>query len=432
MTPKTASSLPMDHPQRRALNDEVHARPPERIVPPMRLSYLVLMSGDRETDRADLLRLLEGTSALVPQPDANHYSADLGAFRVKWERHTEFCRYTFMVQGAEPQPFAMPAIQSVPQTWLSRLKGQTLTAIHASVIRQAKPPDPVKIADGWFAGNTLIGSTISGSTGRAYTDFRIHGDGFGRLLVYDNRMTLRQAGRLVQRLFEIDTYRMLALLALPLARELTPFLTASENELLEIMSAMQQADEMDEPVLLDRLTKLEAAVERRHTDSQYRFAAANAYYDLVLSRIDELREERIEGLQTFREFNDRRFSPAIATCRAVSARQAALSDRIARATVLLSTRVSVTRERQNQAVLQSMDRRAVLQLRLQQTVEGLSVAAITYYIVGLIYYAAKGVVSSYFNVSAETLTAISIPLVFALVGLGLYRFRKSLHAGDGT
>jgi uncharacterized membrane-anchored protein len=427
-----APFLPPDHPQRRALNDEVHARPPERIVPPMRLSYIVLVSRSREDDMADLLKLLEGTSALVPQPDANHYSADLGAFRVKWERHTEFCRYTFLVQGAEPQPFAMPAVQSVPRNWLSSLKGQILSAIHASVIRAAKTPDPVKISDSWFAGNSLIGSAISGNTGRAYTDFRIHGDGFGRILVYDHRMTLRQAGRLVQRLFEIDTYRMLALLALPVARELGPFLSNSEQELLAIMSTMQSASEADEPGLLDRLTKLEAAVERRHTDSFYRFSAANAYYDLVLSRIEELREERIEGLQTYREFNDRRFSPAIATCRAVSSRLAALSERIARATVLLSTRVSVTRERQNQAVLQSMDRRAVMQLRLQQTVEGLSVAAITYYIVGLISYAAKGVLSEWLSMNGEKITAISIPFVFALVAFGLYRFRKSLHDEDGT
>ena len=97
---------------------------------------------------------------------------------------------------------------------------------------------------------------------------------------------------------------------------------------------MQTAGETEEPLLLDRLTRLEAAVERQYTDNHYRFSAANAYYDLVQQRIEELREERIEGFQTFREFNDRRFLPAIATCRAVSARQSALSERIAHATVL--------------------------------------------------------------------------------------------------
>jgi uncharacterized membrane-anchored protein len=395
---------------------------------PVRLSYLVLVgSGSRADDLGQLARLLEGTGAAKPAIDANHYSADLGSHRIKWERHTEFCRYTFYAQGVEKKPFSEPAISLVPQSWLADLKGQTIAAIHANVVRGAKVLDPVRTADLYFNGNAIIGSAISGGTGRAYTDFRIHADGFGRLLLCDHRMTARQAGRLVQRLFEIDTYRMMALLALPVARQLAPMLTASEQELLQIMNAMQTAGDAEEPLLLDRLTKLEAAVERQYTDNHYRFTAANAYYDLVQQRIDELREERIEGFQTFREFNDRRFLPAIATCRAVSARQSALSERIAHATVMLSTRVSVSREKQNQAILQSMDQRATLQLRLQQTVEGLSVAAITYYIVGLVYYAAKGFLPHDGRVTPEFVAAVAIPLALLAVVFGLRRFRKSLE-----
>jgi uncharacterized membrane-anchored protein len=420
--------LPEDHPQRRTLNDEVHARPPDSLEAPLRLSYLVLVgSGSRMDDLEKLSRLLDGTGAPKPAADANHYSADLGSHRVKWERHTEFCRYTFYVQGVEKKPFSEPAISLVPQSWLRDLKGQTIAALHANVVRGTKVLDPVKTADTYFNGNTIIGSMISGGTGRAYTDFRIHADGFGRLLLCDHHMTRRQAGRLVQRLFEIDTYRMMALLALPVARQLTPLLSAAETELIEIMNAMQKAGEAEEPVLLDRLTKLEASVERQYTDSQYRFTAANAYYDLVQQRIEELREERIEGFQTFREFNDRRFLPAIATCRAVSARQGALSERIARASVLLSTRVSVSREKQNQTILKSMDRRADLQLRLQQTVEGLSIAAITYYIVGLVYYAAKGFLPKDAQFSPEFIAACAIPLALIAVAYGSRRFHKSLR-----
>jgi uncharacterized membrane-anchored protein len=420
--------MPEDHPHRRALNDEVHARPPDSLQTPVRMSYLVLVgTGSRADDIDTLSRLIEGSGAPKPSPDANHYSADLGALRIKWERHTEFCRYTFSVPGVEERPFSEPAIARVPQSWLRNLKGQTIAAIHANVVRSTRSPDPAKTAETYFNGNTIIGSTLSGGAGRAYTDFRIHADGFGRLLVCDHHMTPRQTGRLVQRLFEIDTYRMMALLALPVARRLTPSLTEAEKELLEVMSAMETAGESEEPKLLERLTRLESSVERQYTDNQYRFSAANAYYDLVQQRIEELREERIEGLQTFREFNDRRFLPAIATCRAVSARQSALAERIAHATVLLSTRVSVSREKQNQTILQSMDRRANLQLRLQQTVEGLSVAAITYYIVGLVYYAAKGFLPVGSKVSAETFAALAIPVALVAVALGLHRFRKSLH-----
>jgi uncharacterized membrane-anchored protein len=418
--------MPEDHPQRRALNDEVHARPPDNLQAPVRLSYLVLVgSGSRADDLDTLAQLLEGTGAAKPAADANHYTADLGSHSVKWERHTEFCRYTFYASGVEKKPFSEPAISLVPQNWLKNLKGQTIAAIHANVVKGTRAPDPVKTADSYFNGNTIIGSTISGGAGRAYTDFRIHADGFGRLLVCDHHMTPRQAGRLVQRLFEVDTYRMMALLALPVARKLSPFLTEAETELQNIMNAMQAAGESEEPQLLDRLTRLEASVERQYTDHQYRFTAANAYYDLVQQRIEELREERIEGFQTIQEFNDRRFLPAIATCRAVSARLAAVSERIARASVLLSTRVSVSREKQNQSILQSMDRRANLQLRLQQTVEGLSVAAITYYIVGLVYYACKGLLPAGGRFTPETITALSIPIALTIVGLGLRRYRNS-------
>jgi uncharacterized membrane-anchored protein len=47
---------------------------------------------------------------------------------------------------------------------------------------------------------------------------------------------------------------------------------------------------------------------------------------------------------------------------------------------LLSTRVNVDRQLQNQKLLKSMNERARMQLRLQTTVEGLSVAAVTYYV----------------------------------------------------
>jgi uncharacterized membrane-anchored protein len=424
-------TLPEDHPQRRALNDEVHARPPESLTGPVRLSYLVVVgTGSHAADLQGLLELIEGTGAPKPSADTNHYVADLGPCRVRWERHTEFVRYTFIAQGVEKVPFSQPAMSLVPYVWANKLQGKTLAAIHASVVTGTKPPDPVKTAEHFFSGNPMIGSAIAGGAARAYTDFRIHADGFGRLLVCDHRMNALQSGRLVQRLFEIDTYRMMALLALPMARQLSPFMNASEQELLKILTAMETAGESEEPQLLDRITQIEAAVARKHTDSHYRFSAANAYYELVQQRIEELREERIEGLQTFREFNDRRFLPAIATCRAVSARLAALSERIAHATVLLSTRVSVTRERQNQSVLQSMDRRADMQLRLQQTVEGLSVAAITYYIVGLVYYAAKGFIPHDGRWTPEQVAAGSIPVALAIVALGLRRFHKSLNRRD--
>ncbi len=396
--------LPASHPLRVKLNDEVHARPPEALNAPSSISYLALFTdeADRQESGAKVRELAKLFNAPPPAEGASHYSADLGPFRVKWERHTEFTRYKFIQDKDEAPPFSAPPIQSAPQDWIATLPGKLLVACNIMVTRaNSSLPNLEDISARYFEGNTLVGSTVSSGAARAFTDFRIHSDGFSRILVQSLSLTPRQAGRLVQRLVEIDSYRMMALLALPFAQQLGPSLSSWENELVNITEAMVKPGEKEEPFLLDRLTKLEAEIESKRSASAYRFSAAAAYYDIIKRRIAELREERIQGLQLFQEFTERRLEPAMSTCAAATARQEALSTRVSRATTLLSTKVDVTLEQQNQAVLASMDRRAKLQLRLQETVEGLSVAAITYYIIGLVGYAAKAAHAGGFEVNPE-------------------------------
>ena len=423
------TTLPKNFPLRQALNDEVHARPPDPLKPPMRISYLALLTkwppGNRDIRPvADLARRF---GAEPPKAGVRHFNADFGPFRLTWERHTEFARYKFMVPGGREQPFAKTAMESVPQDWLAKLKGKTIVAAHAALATKRRESlDNEQIAARFFAGNTLVGARVAGGAGTAFTDFRIHGDGFSRFLVYDRSMTERQAGRYVQRLLEIDTYRILALLALPEAQRLGPKLAGFESDLAEITNAMAGGDGQYETTLLDRLTGLAAAIENSRSNTLYRFRATAAYDALVRRRIDELRETRIEGLQTFREFTERRFAPAINTCEAVATTQNVLSDRVANATQLLSTRVDVIRERQNRALLESMNRRARLQLRLQQTVEGLSIAAVTYYVVSLVSYAAKAAANSGVAINPDLVTGLSIPVVGVLVALGVRRVRKQV------
>jgi uncharacterized membrane-anchored protein len=231
-------------------------------------------------------------------------------------------------------------------------------------------------------------------------------------------------GRMLQRLLEIDAYRMMALLALPVARELAPFLATCEAELAAITSALTGACEADEPALLERLTHLEASIESRISGNDFRFSAAAAYYGLVQQRIGELREARIAGLQTFREFIERRLAPAMNTCRTMDRRQESLSTRAARANELLATRVDISHERQNQKLLESMDNRASVQLRLQTTVEGLSVAAVTYYAAGLVGYLAKGLKAAGMHIDPELCVGISIPIIAAVTALGVSRVHR--------
>jgi uncharacterized membrane-anchored protein len=425
-------TLPADHPLRIELNDEVHARPPEVLRAPLRATMLALLADGqpREADWQAVCDLAGRFGVAPPPPGSTHFSANLGPFRIKWERHTEFSRLVFLVDGAERAPFAEPAIDAVPAEWVAALPGRVLLATHAVFVADpGAPQDFERIATESFAGNPLVGSLVAGGKAVALTDFRIHADGFGRLLIYDRGLAPRQAGRLMQRVLEIDVYRMLALLAFPVAKALTPALVAEERELVSITTMLAAADARSEPALLDRLTRLQAEIESREADSHYRFGAAAAYYELVQRRITELREERIDPLPMFTEFMERRLAPAMNTCQAVSTRLESLSQRVSRASQLLSTRIEITREGQNQALLESMDRRAELQLRLQSTVEGLSVAAVTYYVVGLVNYGAKGLSSLGLPVDSSIVTVLSIPVVAFFVWRGIRQVTRKVVPG---
>ena len=422
-----------DHALRRELSNEVHARPPEAISAPMCLSYLAIASDPsmRETELRHVAELASRYGAPPPQQDTTHYSVDFGSFRLRWERHTEFARYTFMRPGSEEGCFTHTAFSAAPPEWLAGISGETLFAAHIALVAEEVSPDSFDaISARFFAGNPLIGAAVAGRAATALTDVRIHEDGFGRLMVFDRGMTPRQAGRTVQRLLEIDTYRLLALLAFPVARSLQPNLLAWEQELARITTDLARGS-CDEPALLSQLMRLGSQIDSREADDHFRFGAAIAYYALVRQRLVELREERLPGLQTFSEFTERRLAPAMNTCTSVSARLGSLSERVVRATQLLSTRIDVTREEQNQAILASMNRRAALQLRLQETVEGLSVAAITYYIVGLVGYASKAIKALGYKIDPDIVMGVSIPLIIGLVAFGIRRIRKHVAGAPG-
>ncbi len=419
--------LPPDHPERYLLAEEVHARPPEAIEAPARATYLaVLIDPDnRDRERAHLATLCERFAVAAPQPGATHLSTKLGGLRLKWERHGEFSGYTFFSTGAGATPFSEPAAALLPQGWLAAVPGVTVVAAHAELARAGSTsPDATALAE-YFDGNIVVGAAIGDGAGYAFTDFRIHADGSARFVLLDRGLTPRQTGRALQRLFEIEAYRMMALLALPIARRQSPRILAIERSLAALTDGIARDSGNDE-ALLQELTRLAAEVESGLAASQFRFGACRAYGELVRTRIQELREERLAGMQTIEEFMARRFTPAIATCATVSQRLHDLSERVAQASGLLSTRVDIARERQNQALLGSMDRRAKLQLRLQQTVEGLSVAAIVYYVAGLVGYLSKAAKAGGLPVEPDLIVGLVIPVVAVLVVLGVRQARRKI------
>jgi uncharacterized membrane-anchored protein len=261
----------------------------------------------------------------------------------------------------------------------------------------------------------------------AFTDFALHADGFSRMVLvpaHEDGPSPRVVGRVAQQLIELEVYRMAALVGLPVARATAAALGMAERELAELAGAIREASREQEPELLDRLTRLAGAVESRYAATHSRFSASAAYFELVDQRIRELAETRTPGLQTFGEFMERRLSPARSTCAWVARREDALSERVARVSNLLRTRVEIEQQESTQALLGGMNKRMSLQLKLQRTVEGLSVAAITYYVTGLVSYLAKGAHAIGWPLSADVTAAIAVPVI----ALGIWWSMRRLHA----
>jgi uncharacterized membrane-anchored protein len=422
------TALPASHPLREVLHNEVHARPYEPVTAPEEVRYFALLgeAGERAEERERLGELCARSGVAPPAEGANHFRADLGTFRLKWERHSEFSGYAFFFPALGGEPFSRDPIEALPQGWLSGLPGRLIVSMHAVVTPQAGTLGDPEAIGGLFAGNLVIGGRIAAGLADAYTDFRLHDGATSRIAVVNREMGPRQTGRMLQRLIEIEVYRIMALLAFPVAQAAGQRTRIAESELARLTREIAGSRREREPALLDELTRLAAEVESSVADTSFRFSAARAYYGLVRQRIAELREERIPGVQTITEFMDRRLSPAMNTCESVAGRQEALSRRVARASELLRTRVDIAREQQNQQLLASLDRRQRLQLRLQETVEGLSIAAVTYYLIGLIAYAAKALESSGLDVDPDLIAGMSIPVVALLVALGVRRIRRAL------
>jgi uncharacterized membrane-anchored protein len=421
-----------DHPLRAALTAEVHARPFARLEAPERVGYIAMLSGEAGAvgDMAQVGALFERFGLAPPEPGANHAMADFGAFRFKWERHSEFSSYSFFLHGPQDgAPFSRAAIDEVPRDWLDGLPGELLVAMQIELLSAETPEPAADELAGLFSVANFAGSLVAGGAAKVWMDFAMDAAGYGRVLLCDRSLRPAQAGRVVQRLCEIEAYRMMALLAFPLAKSAGLELSRARERLIAITDRLGGIEELaDERRLLDELTEISGGIEKVAATT-YRFAAARAYYALVRRRIEELREERVAGYQTAGEFMERRLAPAMQTCEAVAERLDKLSARVARASELLRTRVDIEVEAQNQKLLSSMERRARLQLRLQQTVEGLSVVAISYYLVGLVAYLAKAVKSRGLPVDPDLVAGLAVPAVLLLVWVGVRRIRRRV-AGD--
>ncbi len=422
-----------DHTLRYALVNELHARPFPALSVPATVAFLAIKepvdaaNRDRAADTAHLLALLDRHGSAHPQPGATHFSGPLGRAELKWESHTEFVTYSAFSPGISARPFDAAEAMVFPADWLATAPGRRLAALLIRV--EPMPEDQAALLarlDDWFVPESLAVSRVVDGAAVIAGDFRLDPAGNMRFAVFVRPGTgQRRVGRIVQRLCEIETYRAMSMLGLIRARELSARLNALDPSLSALVGGLDAQDRPAEAALHD-LLRIAAELESLATRYAFRFGATVAYEAIVNQRIKVLREERLEGRQTFGEFMMRRYDPAIRTVKSAEARLATMADRAARAAELLRTRVDVERSAQNQRLLESMDRRADLALRLQHTVEGLSVVAISYYAVSLATYLLLPLAEAR-HWPKSWLTAALVPLVVAAVWLMIRRIRRAMH-----
>lgn len=430
---------PYDHPSRQLLHEEVHSRPPVAQWPKERiLSQAFLLDAESRQLQIDWIECLSQAFPKKGSGNQDHFfrSIELNAaperIIIKWELHGEFATIAAIVQqntlvdaplqrtrqpiltdlNALLHKMACPAIEASG--------GQRIAAIDIAFEDRSLFDDAEEVS-AIFDGNTLIGGYImSNRQAQLWTDLHLNEDGFISYYVPHNILGSRQAGRVARRITEVETYRMAAMLAFPVAKGLSLPLRNAESDLakmskeialLQIDSSLQLKKNGE---FLSDLSQLASKTEQWISEFGLRFTAAEAYSQLVNKNLAELNELAVPGIQTLREFMDRRFQPAMDTCIWTQRRLRELSDRVSRTTQTLRTRIEFVNEEQTQALLASMDKRARLQLRMQETVDSLSVLVLTYYVVGLLFYVAKGGKEVGLPIYPEITAAIAAPVVAIL------------------
>jgi uncharacterized membrane-anchored protein len=418
------------HPHREALLAEIHARPFRPTSTPARfLRFAFLTTAEQAAAaRARVADLCVAAGEIPPGATTKHHRATLPGvgglpLEMTYEQHGEFVTFDFSFEGTAV-PFTPEAGQIAHLLPDIGEPGQHIVSVDLCLAS-----DGVDFR-GPFDAAGLAASTVRQGAAIIATDFRADSAGFVRWLVVNKNLDQNAAGATCQRVIEIETYRTLALLGLPEATRLAPRTSRIEWELAEISAAMSSSQgTSDDTAFLIRLTQLAADLEADVAASAYRFGATRAYDDIVGQRLIAVGEESVGNYSTITSFLTRRSGPAMRTCRSIEQRQAELSTKLARSANLLRTRVDVEIEQQNSELLASMNSRASMQLRLQQTVEGLSVAAISYYVVSLFGYVFKAMSEAGWPVDPTIAMGASVPFVLGGIWWLVRRIRRH-HSED--
>jgi uncharacterized membrane-anchored protein len=396
------------HERRPILLAEAHARPFHPASTPASFLHFAFTTDPARAhaDRRALVGFCRARGASLPSPSAKHHRIELQGVALRWEQHTEFTTYTWEFGGAQAEGRARNA-------WMRKLPqpGPLMCCADLRLL-----PEGGADLDRRFGTAALAKSHADEDAAVIASDFQPDDDGFVRIAVADRALTPYRAGALVQRLLELETYRMFALLGLPEAQRLAPVVTGMEQELAELTLAMTRSDNLaDNHELLQHLTGLQARLAAGAAASAYRFGASRAYSEIVAGRLDAIDERALPGFTSFSTFMSRRLAPAMRTCKSVERRQVELSGKLARATQLLRARIDIELQHQNVSLLESVNARGRAQLRLQMMVEALSIAAASYYVVGLVEHVARVLPRFGISLDVDLATAVAVPVVTLLI-----------------
>jgi len=502
----SGSSL-TNHPKRYEVASVLHARPWQRIACPSLVSsitttqkYPVLIDGvscpmsavvDPATaydrDYKHLKSLCDHFIVASPPHGTTFFTTEIGPLSMRWERHTEVCTYTFtrglLKDHAIPElrnPFDENhvAVSLVPKPWLKSLPGGVVAATHV-VLVEGDPADGWGSGDGsknsssrpstfetWETAQALLlrvkplfnhsemitGSSLDRGRFRAYSDWRVHGDGFGRFVIHhapdDTRAFVSSAaGKATQRIIELDKYRMLSLMGLPFAQALSRNIDALNDEVMEVMDAIQSSEKRESDTgassrpdqnpnlqrnLLSRLTALAATAQKLSAIAHDRFAASAAYTELVNDRVGYLAMDKIPAVPGMASFLKDATNPSLRTCVAVQRRLDKLANSAHLTANIMQTSLTVEQHAQSNENLGQLKATATTQLTMQHNVEGLSTVALTYYslgVMGYLFKAAAGTVG--LPVSTEVALGASIPLVWVAVSAAVRRMKAAAMAEGG-
>lgn len=398
------------------LNAELHARPSMYFAAPAFVEHIALLVPEK----------MHGHSASSPGKQFD----EQGLVRTEIEHHTEFATVTRVTQ-LSADPTEWPALGlSLPEAAELTGVSEGKFVCRVCILVCGSPPfDMKQLLRGFDFAENIAVSSIGEGAAQLCSDFQLHSDCASRIVFFNKELDIYRLGRRVRRILEIETYRSMALLGLPEARRIAGKLAQFDRKLVDLTNRNMSIDTIGHKALLEEISSLSGEIVSVTAATRHRFGATSAYASIVDERVNDLREKPVTGFQRYGTFILRRFRPAIRTCAATSLRLEQLSHATMHLIDLLQTRIQVEIEYQNAAQIRLTAERAATQVKIQHAVEGFSIIAISYYLVGLLKSVSEVLDHAGLHVNAKIMLIVIPIVVIALVTV-VARVKRALRSGE--